>query len=144
MGDEGVQTLQQLDAHPGHAVAQRLQARCQHGAGGLSVEQFAQPAAVEGVEVARQRFDMLQRHRHHARIAVTGGDAVDHAFFVEQRIQKTCAFGDAFAVLGVVLQLGRHLTIGQSQHVFNAQRGLAEGYWLMRMRRHRSSRMGKS
>jgi len=144
MGDKGLQPLQQFDAHTRHAVAQRLQARRQHSAGGLGVEQLAQPATVEGVEVARQGFDVLQRHGHHARIAVAGGHTVDHAFLVQQRVEKARALGDALAVVGVVLQTGRRLTIGQGQHVFNAQRGLAEGYWLMRMRRHRSSRMGRN
>jgi len=144
VGNKSLQTFQQLDAHSGHAVAQRLQACSEHGAGGLGVEQLAQPAAVKGVEVARQRFNMLQRHRHHARITVAGGHAVDDAFLVQQRVEKACALGDALAIVGVVLQTGRRLTIGQGQHVFNAQRGLAEGYWLMRMRRHRSSRKGKN
>ena len=94
--------------------------------------------------MTRQGFDVLQGHRHHARVAVPRGHAVDHAFFIQQRVEKARALGNALAVFGVVLQTGRCLTIGQRQHVFNAQRGLAEGYWLMRMRRHRSSRKGKS
>ena len=61
-----MQALQQLHTHAGHAVAQRLQACGEYGAGGLCVEQLAQAATVEGVEVTRQRLDVLQRHRHHA------------------------------------------------------------------------------
>ncbi|MNS50377.1 hypothetical protein D3C72_830240 [compost metagenome] len=125
-------------------MAQRLQTRRQHRAGGLRVEQFTQPATVEGVEVTRQGLYVMQRHRDHAGIAVTGGHAVDHAFLVQQRVEKTRALGDALAVGGIALQLRRHLAVGQCQHVFNAQRAFAEGYRLKRWRRHRSSRKGKS
>ncbi len=90
-----------------------------------------------------QGFDMLQRYRHHARVAVAGGHAVDHAFLVQQRVEELRALGDALAIGRVALQLGRHLTVGQGQHVFDAQGAFAKGYRL-KMRRHRSSRKGKS
>ncbi|MNQ70308.1 hypothetical protein D3C85_849410 [compost metagenome] len=141
---ERLQALQQLHAHPGNTVAQRLQTRRQYRAGGLGVEQFAQTTAVEGVQMTGQRLDVMQRHRDHAGIAIAGGYAVDHAFLVQQRVQKTRALGDALAVGRVALQLRRHLAVGQCQHIFNAQRAFAEGYRLKRWRRHRSSRKGKS
>ncbi|MCY1249103.1 hypothetical protein D9M72_626070 [compost metagenome] len=94
--------------------------------------------------MTRQRLDVMQRHRHHAGIAVTGGHAIDHAFLVQQGIEEACALGDALAVRGVALQLRGGLAVGQGQHVFDAQREFAEGYRLKRWRRHRSSRKGKS
>ncbi len=142
--EKRLQALEQFHAHPGNPVAQRLQAGGEHGAGGLRVEQLAQAATVEGVEMTWQRLDMLQRHRDHAGVAVAGGDAIDHAFLVQQRIKKLRALGDALAIGRVVLQLRRHLTVGQGQHVFDAQREFAEGNRLKRMRRHRSSRKGRS
>ncbi|MMZ66282.1 hypothetical protein D1872_287660 [compost metagenome] len=99
---------------------------------------------MEGVEVTRQGLYVMQRHRDHAGIAVTGGHAVDHAFLVQQRIEEPRALGDALAIVGVALQLHGRLTVGQGQHVFDAQRAFAEGYRLMGWRRHRSSRKGKS
>jgi hypothetical protein len=85
----------------------------------------------------------MQRHRHHAGVAVAGGHAVDHAFLVQQGIEELRALGDALAVRGVACNCGR-LTVGQGQHVFDAQRAFAEGYRLKGWRRHRSSRKGKS
>jgi hypothetical protein len=67
----------------------------------LGVEQFAQAATVEGVQMTRQRFDVMQRHRHHAGVAVAGGHAVDHAFLVQQRVEELRALGDALAERGV-------------------------------------------
>ncbi|MNV38697.1 hypothetical protein D3C71_1302590 [compost metagenome] len=142
--EERLQAFQQLHPNPGNAVAQRLQTRRQHRAGGLGIEQFAQPAAVERVQVLRQRLDVMQRHCHHAGIAIAGGHAIDHAFLVQQGIEEPCPFGNALAVRRVALQLRRRLTVGQGQHVFDAQREFAEGYRLKRWRRHRSSRKGKS
>ena len=142
--EERLKALQQFHAHPGHAVAQRLQTRREHRARRLGVEQFAQAAAVEGVQMTRQRLDVMQRHRDHAGVAVTGGHAIDHAFLVQQGVEESRALGDALTVRGVALQLRRHLTVGQGQHVFDAQREFAEGYRLKRWRRHRSSRKGKS
>ncbi|MCY1397500.1 hypothetical protein D9M71_125070 [compost metagenome] len=99
---------------------------------------------MEGVQVTGQGFDVLQRHRDHAGVAVAGGDAVDHPFLVQQRVEEACAAGNGFAVLGVALQLRGGLAVGQCQHLFDAKCGLAEGYRLKRMRCHRSSRMGRN
>jgi peptidoglycan/xylan/chitin deacetylase (PgdA/CDA1 family) len=98
---------------------------------------------VERVQVTRQSLDVLQRHRHHAGVAVAGGHAIDHAFLVQQRVEKLRALGNALAIGDIILQLRGHLTVGQGQYVFNAQSVFAKGYRL-KMRRHRSSRKGKS
>jgi len=82
--------------------------------------------------VTGQRLDVMQRYRDHARIAITGGHAVDHPFLVQQGVEEARALGDTLAVRGVALQLRRHLTVGQGQHVFDAQREFAEGYRLKR------------
>ncbi|RMS12693.1 hypothetical protein ALP75_200484 [Pseudomonas syringae pv. actinidiae] len=142
--DKRLQTLEQFDPYPGNALTQRLQARRQHRAGGLGVEQFAQPAAVKRIQMTRQRLDMLQRHRHHAGIAITGGDAVDHAFLAQQRIKKLRAPGDACAKFIVALQRARCLTIGQGQHVFDTQGAFAEHDRVRSLIRHRTSRMGRN
>ena len=138
-----MQAFQQFHTHPGHAMAQRLQTRRQYGASSLGIKQFAQAATVKGVQMTRQGFDVLQRHRHYAGVAVAGGHAVDHAFLVQQRVEELRALGDALAVRGIVLQASGHLAVGQGQHVFDAQGAFTKGDGLKR-RRHRSSRKGKS
>ncbi len=84
-------------------MAQRLQACGEHGAGAGFIQQLAQATAVEGVQMTRQRLDLMQRYGHHAGVAVAGGDAVDHAFLVQQAVEKTRALGDLFAVGGIAL-----------------------------------------
>ncbi len=94
---------------------------------------------MEGVKVAWQGFYVLQGHGDHTGIAVAGGDAIDHAFLVQQRIQEAGAAFDTLAVRPIVLQGYRGTAFGQGQDVFDHQRQLAEGYRLMRVHRHRSS-----
>ncbi len=144
MFEKGLEALQQFHSHSRHAVAQRLQTRRQHRAGGLGVEQLAQAATVERIQVTRQGLDVVQRHSDHAGVAVTGGHAVDHAFLVQQGIEELRTLGNALAKRRVILQLRRCLTVGKGQHVFNAQGAFAEGYRLKSGHRHRSSRKGKS
>ncbi|MNJ56072.1 hypothetical protein D3C77_516010 [compost metagenome] len=144
VGKKRLQALQQLDAHAGHTMAQRLQAGGQYGAGGWRIEQLAEAAAMEGVQVLGQGLDMLQWHRHHARVTVAGGHPVDHPFLVQQRVEELRATGNPRAVVAVVLQAGFGLAVGQGEDVFDCQRQRAEGHGLMRMHRHRSSRKGRN
>lgn len=122
--------LQQLDAHAGHAVGQRTQASGEHGAGGFGVQQLAQAATMKGEQVLRQRFDLMQWHRYHAGIAIAGGDAIDHAFAVQQGVEKLRAAGDAAAKDFVRLQSCRRTALRHGQHVLDAQKVFAKDHGL--------------
>ncbi len=122
--------FQQLDAYTGHAMGKRTQARGEHGAGGFGVQQLAQPAAMKGEQVLRQRLDLMQRHRHHAGIAIAGGNAVDHALAVQQGVEKLCAAGDAAAKGLVRLQPCRRTALRHGQHVLDAQKVFAKDHGL--------------
>ena len=142
MCEERLQTLEQLDAHPGHAVGQRAQARSQDCARGFGVEQLAKAAAVEGKQVLRQCLDLVQRHRHYAGIPVAGGHAVDHAFAVEQGVEKLRAAGDPLAERRVSLQLGGRTALGDGQQVFDTQVVFTKDHGLRVV--HGCSRKGRS
>ncbi|MNF93990.1 hypothetical protein D3C84_766850 [compost metagenome] len=144
MLEEGLQPFQQFHPHPGHPVAQRLQTGGQHGAGARLIQQLAQAAAVEGVEVPRQRLDLMQRHGHHAGVAIAGGDAVDHAFLVQQAVEKARALGNLLAEGGVALQLRAGAALGQGDHLLDGQRHFAEGHGVRLMGGHARSRTGRS
>ena len=80
--------LQQLHADAREALGQRSEARRHHRARLFRGQVFAQAAAVVGVQVVRQFGDQLRRHRHGARVAVAGGDAIDGAVFAQQAVEE--------------------------------------------------------
>ncbi len=144
VGNEVAQALEQFQANTGYPVAERPQACSQHCACGRGVQQLAEAATVEGVEVAWQRLDVFQRHGHDTGVAVAGGHAVDHPFLVEQGVEKARPAGNALAVGGIALQVCRGTAFGQRHDVFDSQRRFAERDRFMRLHRHRSSRKGRN
>ncbi|MNP41215.1 hypothetical protein D3C76_1349040 [compost metagenome] len=139
VGEKVAQALQQQQAYPRNAMAQRAQPGGQHCACGRRVEMTTQAATVEGVQVTRQGLDMLHRHGNHAGVAVAGGDAIDHAFLVQQGVEEACAAVDVLAIPGVVLQVRRGAAFSQGNDFFDRQWRLAKGYSRVRGHRHRSS-----
>ncbi|MOA44092.1 hypothetical protein D3C78_1663200 [compost metagenome] len=99
---------------------------------------------MEGKQVLGQRLDLVQRHGHHAGVAVAGGDAVDHAFLVQQGVEEARALGDLLAVGGVVLQLRAGLALGQGHDLLDGQVGFAEDHRIRLMCRHVLSRTDRS
>ena len=95
---------------------------------------------MEGEQVPGQSLDLMQRHGHHAGVAVAGGDAVDHAFLVQQGVEKACALGDLLAVGGIALQLRVGAALGQGDHLLDGQLGFAESHVVS----HGHSRTGRS
>ncbi len=144
MREERLQAFEQLQTHAGNALAQRLQASGEHRTGGVRFEQLAQAAAVEGEQMPGQRLDLVQRNRHHAGVAVTGGHAVDHPFAVQQRVEELRAAGDALAERVVVLQLRGCLLASQGHHLFQAQGRGAKDYGFRICCRHAVSRRQRS
>ena len=103
------EALQQRHADPGDTTAQRDEAHHHHRATADHIQVRAHATAVEGIEMARQGFEVLcPLHGTRHGIAVTGGDAVDHAFFFQQAFQQGRAGLDTGAEGGIRSQA--HLT----------------------------------
>ncbi len=118
--------LQQIDRNARIALAQRRQARRHDGARLGRREILPQPAAVIGIQMVRQFADQVRRYVDRARIAVTGGHAVDRAVFAQQAVEEIGAARDGGAKGRIVGQLGLRRPAGDVDDIFDAQTVLVE------------------
>ena len=72
-------------------------------------------------QVQRQLEHQLRRHRIGHRVAIAGGDAIDHPLFGQQAIEKVGTILDATAKIGLTVEYREGLPMGQRHHLFDGQ-----------------------